>query len=388
MEKKRDIKHVEIVAYLRGESDMQLKQSIEKIRDENPVYHLLFELIEKAKSVSEINQKTDLTDQPVMSFSEIEQMLERLFSGDFSENNAKQFYNGLLSSPIFYTRLLDRLQFAIPELSREQDPDLAKVEIKSDEDILSEVLKSPGRVVEAKTKTRVTQSAEKLGHIFEAIKTFIRIPVPSPRVALLVSGISVAIILFALGYKSIFKNNNYYPYLSENRVPYEYDSSTFRGTDQDMKSAREPLLFAFIRDFKNGVGYYMVQEYESAIYIFENLENSAQILETKEIDPEYTTYFRDLFFYNGLSHLVLSTQKEIEKSDKSKYLNDTIKLLERAVSILIKYNLNGADREAYYLGLAYGLNGQRDLAMNQLGSIKAESQFFSDSQKLLKKWGK
>lgn len=383
MKKKQEIKHEEFSAYLRGELNAELQESIEKIHNENPVYHLLFELIEKVKS----STGPEPPEEPTISFSRIEQLLERLFSGEFDETDAQQFYFGVLQSPLFYKRILDQLQFAIPELSQEPDPDLANVEMKSDEAILAEVFNSQ-QTEEDEIQKQTVQPKFKPGRLFDSIKNFVRIPRFSPRFAFAATGFVAIIILFVFGYNSIFKSNNYYPYLSENRVPYEYDSSTFRGAEQDMNATDDALLFSFIRDFKNGVGYYMVREYESAIYIFENLESSLPILEAKDSEGKYTTYFRDLHFYNGLSHLAVASKKETGKTEKSKQLEAAIISLERATSTLAKYKLNNADREAYYLGLAYGLNGQRHLATDQLASINQESQFYDESRTLLKKWGK
>jgi len=387
MKNRGDILHHEIAAYLNGDSDITTQENISKIREGNPVYQLLFELIEKARPEPTAEPQSTGTNLPDASVSQVEQLLERLFTGNFTPVDALQFRKGLIHSPLFYRRVLNQLQRALPELSPEPDADLANVALKDDEAILSDILNAAERA-EQETVTQAHRPAKSWRHRLESLRESVRIPRPSPRFALLISAVSAAIILFVLSYNSFFKSNDYSSYLSETRVPYEYDSSTFRGVDRDMEATRDPLLFAFIHDFKNGVGYYTIQEYESAIYIFEKLASSVADLETKKVAPEFTPYFRDLFFYHGLSHLALYSKKDTKKKVRAKHLQEAISLLRHADAMISKYRLVGLDRVAYYLGLAYGLNGQRELAAHELAVITAESPFFDDSQSLLKKWGK
>lgn len=386
MGKPRDISHADIVAYIRGECDSQVQQFIERKRESNTVYQLLFQLVERTQTRADTTMAPDKIKQPALSFSRTEQLLERLFSGDFTGEDAQLFYDGLISSPVFYKRLLDRLQFAVPQLSQTPDPDLAKVKMKSDEDVLTEVLDISAQETETEEIASERKTSFSLSTIFGSLKNLIKIPAPSPRLALVLSGVSAVIILFILGYNSIFRTDGSYSYLPDNRVPYEYDSSSFRGTEADLKTADDPLLFSFIRDFKNGIGYYMVQEYESAIYIFENLETAVARLESKNIEAEYYSYFRDLFFFNGMSHLALFSRKETLKEYKTNHLSAAMNSLERAAALVSKYNLENPDREAYYLGMAYGMAGRYEIAIVQLSSVTAESQFFGESQKLLDKW--
>ncbi|MFZ5516557.1 MAG: hypothetical protein ACOY90_07945 [Candidatus Zhuqueibacterota bacterium] len=387
MKNRRDILHHEIAAFLNGDSDFSAQESIRKIREGNPLYQLLFELIENASPPADAEAQPARTNLPDASFSQVEQLLERLFTGNFSAGDARQFRHGLIHSPLFYKRVLDQLQRALPELSPEPDADLAHVELKDNEAILRDILNAREQAG-PEAMTNALRPAESWRHRFESLRDSLKIPRLSPRFALLISAVSTAVILFLLSYDSLFQRNDYSRFLSETRIPYEYDSSTFRGVDQDIEATRDPLLFAFIRDFKNGVGYYTIQEYESAIYIFENLEATMADLETKKVAPEFTPYFRDLYFYNGLSHLALYSKKETKKKVRAKHLQEAISSLQQADAVNSKYRLNGLDRVVYYLGLAYGLNGQRELAANQLAAITAESQFFSDTQALLKKWGK
>ena len=99
-------------------------------------------------------------------------------------------------------------------------------------------------------------------------------------------------------------------------------------------------------------------------------------------NPDIATLARDINFYSGLSHLAISQDDEYH--NKIANLERSILLLKEALSLARTSELD-ADREHYFLGLAYYFSGRSNLACSEWSKIDSASEFYTDTQKLLKR---
>ena len=96
-------------------------------------------------------------------------------------------------------------------------------------------------------------------------------------------------------------------------------------------------------------------------------------------------YLQDFYFYTGLSHFALSRSKD-------KGIGKELRDLEnrRAIQNLLYADslTEGQDnyREAFFLGVVYGLSQDKNRALKKLENIKPESDFYVRSKKLIHRW--
>ncbi|MFX0139465.1 MAG: hypothetical protein ACFFDN_37840, partial [Candidatus Hodarchaeota archaeon] len=269
----------------------------------------------------------------------------------------------------------------------EEVPEMAEVRIKSDEQILKEIMAEAKR---PKLKTRdghaiIRWLISPVTDIWMNVRKFVEPPIRLPRYALAVSVVIVGVIFSLFIYKNVTKRESYDYYMYDHEVPYQYDLSSLRGAPLGLED--DSLFQSFDSRFKFGISYYMDNDYARAISTFESLVPAIHVFQAKTESQELKSWIRDLYFYLGLSHLALyRTQKlDLSQDIRTKHLNHAVGYLSKADSLVQLDNLKGGDRESYFLGLAYWLEGKKDLAVVRLEKVNPNSEFYEESVKLIQK---
>ncbi len=366
MNKLTQISHRDIIDYLQNKlSDLDLKR-INNIREKDLGYALLFQLIDNCKTIKQTTGKYKHKHTHV-SFSDTEQLLINLLSGPFKQADSGYFLNLLMESPDFYSRLMLKLD-TIKKIDTIQENDLREIRIKPDAELLAEIsayVKSSRSFPNAAVITIIT----KLKSLF-----FIK---NDRQTILRYSFVTVSLILFSLvGYMALkpgrIRYEIYNKYFNADTVPLAYDS-TLRGPLEraDQNTSYDTLL----NQFKLGIGDYLRQNYTKALEIFEQILSRQSTIENDGLFP----LLREVHFYSGLSCMALAGKTKLKKHV---FLNKASVYLLRAKELSENFNLKGGDREHFFLSLTYDLLGEKQLALEQLSQIPADSQFKSDSEKL------
>ncbi len=198
-------------------------------------------------------------------------------------------------------------------------------------------------------------------------------------VAILVVFLSTFFLINTLSEKSCYFN-------FDNKVPYEYQSTQLRS--DAINTDANPIFNTFVNAFQLGIGNYNFLEYEKAIEIFVKIEPVVNDLKKQDKNEIYLPWIRNLYFFNGLSHLALSVSKDnrIDKNKKEQHAQEALYYIRRANSFSRQYHLSGNDREMYFLGLAFGINGIFDSAIETLKQVQPESEFYKKSKDLIQLW--
>ena len=175
-------------------------------------------------------------------------------------------------------------------------------------------------------------------------------------------------------------------FVYDDQVPYDYRGSSLRSAAD--ANERNPELQAFIDQFKLAMGDYIARDYFSAIPALADLRPSAIALQSQPLTEESKTWMRDFYFYLGVSHLAASRtgRFDLDVPTRLRYARSAVRHLLEAKSVVDRDTGLSADREVYFLGLAYGFSQDRFSAIAQLKMIGSDSDFFKDSQRLIQEW--
>ncbi|MDW7680289.1 MAG: zf-HC2 domain-containing protein [bacterium] len=200
---------------------------------------------------------------------------------------------------------------------------------------------------------------------------------------------AVVLIAVFIGVYSIFFSHSEHPILLnyDHRVPHEYSEITLRGGSEQVDQS---LVFhSFVNGFRLGISDYNVFEYQSAVQIFEKLQPLADQLEQTD-NSQYLPWIRDFYFYQGVAHLALSLSSEfdLDQTGKNIHRSSAIGCLEKAKSIADAHQMSQLERELFYLAQAVGSSGQIERAVEILNGIQPQSDFYSESQLLIRLWKK
>ena len=364
MNKMYQISHREIIDYVLSRlSDRDLKR-ITEIREKDLGYALLFQLIDNCKTKKQTTGKHKLKH---ISFSDTEQILIKLLSGSFNHTDAGHFLNLLIKSPDFYSRLMLKLD-TIKKIETVQENDLRDIRIKPDAELLTEmsVYEKSSR---AFPKAAVITLINKLKSLFLIKK--------DRQTILRYSFVTIMFIIITLvGYIAVkpgrIRHEIYNKYFNNDNIALAYDS-TLRGP---LKRGEQNTSYdTLLSRFKLGVGDYLSQNYTTALDIFEGILSRRDKIQNNRFYP----LLREAHFYSGLSCLALAGESRFKKH---KFLNKASAYLLSAVEQAEKNNLKKSDRDRFFLSLTYDLLGEKQLALEHLGQIPADSQFKSDSEKL------
>lgn len=136
------------------------------------------------------------------------------------------------------------------------------------------------------------------------------------------------------------------------------------------------------------VNNYSMQSYENAIDAFETIEPIILAMPADSMANKTIVQLRDLYFYKGVSHFAISRSKtrNLTQSQRSFQSEKAVQALTSADSLVRVHNLNDADREAFFLGMAFGFGGNKFSAIAKLKEIPRESRFFEESVRLIQEW--
>ena len=214
------------------------------------------------------------------------------------------------------------------------------------------------------------------------------LPIPQPR-PVFGPAIRIAIpvsLVAAIAFAIFLIPTEPSAYVYDDKMPYPYTRSTFRGGSE---TTYENTQYQTLREqFIHGIIAYLSYDYNNAIHILKTAESSVDELVQKTNDEKILSEIRDYYFYLGVSHFALSRSQKLDLAADIRADNrsEAIKYLSKAGELAQIYNLGRTDSENFFLGLAYGFDKQRDLAVEQLLRVNAESRFYDNSVDLIKNW--
>ena len=139
MSKPSKISHSLLAAYISQTIDSDLLSRIETIKKIDPVYEILFWLIDEAKRPASASNELKLPGNPCF-YETPDLLLLHLFSGNAIAATKQFFIKILMSNTRFYQRLMSKLAkitsgtllTTMPKINREQ------IRIKTDEELLAQ----------------------------------------------------------------------------------------------------------------------------------------------------------------------------------------------------------------------------------------------------------
>ena len=331
----------------------------------------LVSLIEEAKNLTGKTSPNIRTSHP--SRLEMQESLSKIYEGALTPQQAADFLGHLARCQLCFEYVGLTLQTSLSPVPEELEQEAAQLEIS----LADAVMQALPPLTQTKPKTR-----RQKGWVW--IPEFIKIEnIRAPQIAFAL--VFVTVIAGSILWQ-IWQNQNSYlnTFVYDKNVPYEYNTSGFRGSIDLTKD--DPQFQTFINQFKLGIADYLVRDYEGTIANLENLEPIVLAWQEKwGAEP-----IRDYYFYLGVSHFAVSRSqtRDLDKATRTEHNEKAIGYLAKARTLALNHNLQLLDRDSYFLGMAYGFGGQREMAIEEFKRIAVESLYFEDSQKLIKQWSK
>jgi len=369
-----DIGHENIRDYILDECSTEQLEKIEKLQNDNPTLTQLITIIDELKQKSKPDIKDTTGDIPE-SFSEIESIILEIQSGNSDESFAQNFLRWLAQSPTFFEKLITKLD-QVSMMQVESDlPELQEVAFKTDDELLEQA-----GILTKKSKREKFSLFELINNLIDNIKSWFQV---KPKLAYSLSTAVITFLIIVIAFNPPEQQDPFESYRYADKVPYEYDISSFRGQTVDL--GIDQTLETFKNNFKLGISDYMLCDYENAIKTWEALKPTADGLENISPNDNSIPWIREYYFYLGISYLALGSNHDFKLSKRKINLNKSIDYLLYSMRIVTKYNLKKIDRENYFIGIAYGLNGNLDLAIIYLKAIDSSSKHYKKSKSLLDK---
>ncbi|MEK7729331.1 MAG: hypothetical protein AAB354_13035 [candidate division KSB1 bacterium] len=367
--------HAEVAALINGHRERD-EYVLSALQQEEPVYQTLFELIALCQKQAHRTRPEPRHDNAPQTFFGIEQLLLRIYAGNATSEEAAQLLGGLQNSPIFYRRLLTKLEALTPELVWEEAEALEGITIKSDEEVLALVRMASDPVEPREpwgARTWQALAAVMLGvlHASAQVMDFL----------LGHRAIAVGLPLLLIASLTVFQIGFGADDFTE-RTPYDYQGPILRGSSYS--DAADLQFIDFSDTFLSAITDYLLRDYSTALQKFESLEPQAAALHSNLKHEKYASLLRDYYFYAGLSHFALSHKKSFFRGENRAHAAQAVMWLARADSLA--QGRDFPERETYFLGLAYDCNNQRAQAISELKKIPAHSEFYAESGARIKEW--
>lgn len=307
-----------------------------------------------------------------------------------SENERKKIESELNENPGALDELATLAKIGFEPLSETEKEDFKTLYSRPKEKEIQEFVDYAKAEASGHKEKKLT--LEKLGQtirsVWQKIKDFFG---PAP----ILRPILAAVVLFALigtGYLSMLAYDSWQDkrffaaFVYDEKPPIEYTGTTLRGTSEAFD--QDPLVRRLETQFRFAMGAYVGLEYQRTIVVLNSMKSDVEVLLQRATAPESVQFLREYYLYLGVSQFAVSRNQKSDLSENERiaYAEDAIASLSEAKTFADANNLAGKDREEYFLGLAYGFAGRRDLAVQTLETISSESRFYSESEILIDKW--
>lgn len=261
--------------------------------------------------------------------------------------------------------------------------DICYQEVKLKQDAI-ELIQTEGNVIFAKAvQRRKKRQKNPLWQLRNKLSPVVQ-RTPSWAVALVVLLIAFSSywMLFRQGQDDVLATAVY-----DEKVPDAYNPAPgLRGGAEDPGSSN--LQAVFFDRFQTAMLEYKDREYRSAVHEFEKLQPDAAWLEATTDQPEAFELLKDYYFYWGVSHFALARSRVVDLGEqhRKQQLAMAIQRLSKADELSQTYQLGDNDRINYFLGLAYGFDGQTERAIKYLEMIPSDNSSFQNLSKFISKW--
>jgi hypothetical protein len=377
--------HGQVTDYLTGKASGRDKAVIEWFQKNDRVWALFIKTMDglrlRAAMSGRMPERTDAPSIP--GRREIESLFENLCAGTLGRVQARRIVSALLSSPVFFGRWMHLLSEVEPENVLSPIQGMASVRMQND-GVLFAGLKSlkTGRKIpfHRRMADRLAGWTGIPGRAAELITGLSR---SAKWAAAFSAVIVVASIAFYLRH-SVPSGGIANTYVYDDRVPLEYDAEAYRGGPA--AGSHSPEFEAWTSSIELGISNYLLCDYKSAIMNFEKAGRRRPGHPGGPVSMEAEGWERDLFLYQGLSHLALwrTRLERMDENLRSIHADRSLRLLAAADSVARSYGLKTDGREAYFIGLVYSLSHRRREAAGWMEKIRPDSPYYRKAALLLK----
>lgn len=381
MKNKVELSHTEFVSLIAAPEKGEVIERIRNVREQDPAVNSLFEIIEETKSRVQIETEIEPEILPPKSFDEIEDLLIRLYAGDYEGAEVQNFIDGVISSPLFYQRVLLKLRQLALVTASEDVPEMANVQVKSNQEILDSFILTD-TVKDNEEFVPYRKQKSKFEDFLEKLQTLLFPPKALPKYALAFA----AVIILGIMIPNISNNLGRQNLLDDYLIDVNYESSVLRAGSSQISGGAEAQNF--VNSFELTMGDFLTGAYAEAIRGFKPLEPMADDLRTASADKKVLSLIRNYYFYYGYSHLTLAKPGIIDfkESNERQHIQEATRLFLIANSIAEKHNLDNLQRENYFIALATGLAGNKESAVQMLRQIPTGSEYYRDAGRLIQEW--
>lgn len=181
-ENRHGLPHKSVRNYIEGRAD----ETITKLRQENDTYQLFFEFLDELRSGKKVSsEKPDFNTQKLNRL--IEDVLIQLTSADFSQTDSGFLLNAIYHSPLFYERLILKLEQIAPAVAGKELAEMSEVAIPDDDAILRNL------AILKEKKTKRLNLRDQMNKLLDFI-------MPPQKLAPRLAYVLTVIFIFAAGY--------------------------------------------------------------------------------------------------------------------------------------------------------------------------------------------
>lgn len=362
--------HSIIQRYLTDQLSGDERQQLTDRSDRDETARSLLNLLDLLRTRYHFRDLADKDDDPIPP-SVIVACLQDLWAGRFDHPQLDTFARQLFHSAGFYERLFLKLEEQTEVLAPAVPGELDGITLPSREEVFASAGIHPRR---KPLIIRLAGWSRENPGWFAAAAVLLLLLLAGPPAWIAIN-------------RDREDSPGYYVDAGDN-LPYALpDIPSLRSTENDSGRSIEfrKLLFAF----QSGLSSYNGHDFIQAIKYFRQATPEAEQLRNRaDTDSLTLRILRDRYFYLGLSLLKVSRVPDLAPSVTEKYVQEAIQTLNQAKRLSLKYQLSQADRDRYFLGIAYEFAGDIRMARSEMEAIPSGSKFYPDSQKLRRKWDK
>ncbi len=381
----------ELVAYITGKADAELRSRVQKIMDTAPEYKVVLDLLTNIRQRGTVDLEHPAKPSGRVDAIRLEATLERLLSGSATAEDDRVFVHAMLTSPHLYELVMLKLS-RVAALETETIPEMEMVTIPSREEFLQIVFR------ETPPQPALAGVGQKLRGIWDWLKQRKGYVIPIP--AALAAVLALFLIIGGSGplaqYEERWNSEVPAPLVALAEVaPAE---SQLRGAGAEVRSD----WIAFSKLFRQSLATYQKRDYRAALGQLSRLQAQAEALEqslgdeqlVQELGPQEATKARELlrnyYFYLGVSQLAYSRVNgdRLEDAEKDRYAHQAIRFISRALTLAETHRLGQSDRERFFLGLALAFAGNTPKALEHWRQIGSNSPYFQEADRLINALGK